>query len=121
AWPRTPRRSGVPGIRTGRIDAVFGHRLFDGGELDAALVGQALQRRDDDAVPVHLEKGTQRCARVAAAEAVGAQAHVTAYTRGRRRPDPPTNPAWTSAQVTPPGNERPHGRPPASPRPPHPQ
>src|SRR5690606_41124977 len=59
------------------VDTEIGHRFDDGADVDAALVGKRFERGDDDRFAIDLEEMPQRFAAVAAAEAVGAERHVT--------------------------------------------
>ena len=52
--------------------------LADRAAIDAALVGERFERRDDDRLAVDLEVVTQRVAAVAASEAVRAEHDVAA-------------------------------------------
>src|SRR6185312_12928301 len=70
--------SDFPGNGLRRIDAERLHRRGDGGGLELTLVGKGLQGSDGDVVAVDLEVAAQCGARIGAAEAVGAEADITA-------------------------------------------
>src|SRR5690606_18588303 len=74
---------GTPGsdrnrVRLLGIDAELLDGLPNGLHVEAALLGERVQRGDDDPTPVHLEEIPQCGAAVAAAEAVGAEHGVGA-------------------------------------------
>src|SRR6202050_849651 len=66
-------RHGLLGIHPERLDGTA-----DGRMIDAAVVGERLQRRHGDIVAIHLEMAAQCRARIRAAVAVGAERHVAA-------------------------------------------
>ena len=63
----------VSGILFFGIDAVFADRFRDFNRRNLVFIGQRLQRRDRDEVPVDLEERSERSAIIGAAEAVSAE------------------------------------------------
>src|SRR5580693_1204402 len=73
AVPSDLPRHGLLGIHPERLDGAADSRM-----IDAAVVGERLQRRHDDVVAIHLEMAAQCRACIRAAVAVGAERHVAA-------------------------------------------
>src|SRR5438094_8897870 len=70
--------SDCPWIGPLGIEPVLADRLVDDLRLDVPVVGERLQRGDDDVMTVHLEELAQLDAIVAAPEAVGTERDVAA-------------------------------------------